>query len=52
MGKKPLVVQAKPYSYQPTREELKEDIGIPDATPEELARSILQPVVIQEEPVE
>jgi hypothetical protein len=52
MEKKPVVVEVKPHSYQPTREELDEDIGIPDTTPEELAGAILRPVIIQEESVE
>lgn len=52
MTKKPVIVKVKPYSYQPTREELEEDIGIPGTTPEELAKSILRPVLTQEEPVE
>ena len=52
MAKKPVIVKVRPYSYQPTREELEEDIGIPDTTPEELAKSILRPVTIQEEVVE
>ena len=52
MAKKPVVVKVKPYSYQPTPAELEEDIGIPDTTPDDLAKSILRPVTIQEEPVE
>ena len=49
---KPVVVKVKPYSYQPTPAELEEDIGIPGTTPEQLAKSILRPVIIQEELVE
>ena len=52
MGKQPVKITVKPYSYQPTREELEEDVSIPDTTPEELARAVLRPVIIEEEPVE
>ena len=52
MDKRAVEIKVKPYSYQPTREELEEDIGIPGTTPEELARSILRPVIIKEESVE
>lgn len=51
MENKPLVVKVKPHSYQPTREELEQDIGIPGTTSDYLAKSILRPVSIQEEPV-
>ena len=37
------VLELLPSSYQPTRDELEEDIGI-DASPEELARRALRPV--------
>ena len=42
------VVRVKPYSYQPSKKELEEDVRV-DATPEELARAILRPVKVVED---
>ena len=39
------VVRVRPYSYQPNKAELEEDVRV-DATPEELARAVLRPVKI------
>ena len=39
-------VQVKPATYQPSKAELEEDVGI-DTTPEELARVALQPMTIK-----
>ena len=41
-------VRLKPHSYQPKKAELEEEFTI-DATPEELATAILQPVKIVED---
>ncbi len=41
-------VRVKPHSYQPKKAELEEEFLI-DATPEELATAILQPVKIVED---
>ena len=51
MEKTSVVVKVKPYSYQPTARGTRRDIGISGTTPEELAKSILRPVVIEEEAV-
>ena len=40
-------VTAKPHTYQPKKAELEADVRI-DATPEELARALMQPVLVQE----
>ena len=42
------VVTVKPYAYQPSKAELDAYVGIA-ATPEELARAILQPVTVKTE---
>ena len=42
-------VRVKPHRYQPSKAELEEDISI-DATPDELAHAILQPVRIVHDP--
>ncbi len=39
-------VTVQPHSYQPKKAELEADVSI-DATPEELARALMQPVVVQ-----
>ena len=39
------VVEVEPYSYQPSRAELREDMSIP-ATPEELAKAVVQDVKV------
>ena len=39
----------RPAKYQPSKAELEEDMRI-DATPEELARAILQPVKVKHIP--
>ena len=44
---KKTTVTVKPHSYQPKKAELEADVSI-DATPEELARAIMQPVIVQE----
>jgi len=41
-------VRVRPHSYQPSKEELEEDVRI-DAPPDELARAVLQPVKIVED---
>ncbi len=41
-------VTVKPYVYQPSKAELNADVGIA-ATPEDLARAILQPVTVKTE---
>ena len=43
------VVRVKPSTYQPTRAELREEVRI-DATPEELARTVLRPVRVVRDP--
>ena len=35
------VVEVEPFSYQPSRAELREDMSIP-TTPEELAKAVVQ----------
>ena len=42
-------VRLKPSAYQPSKAELEEDVSI-DATPDELAVAILQPVRIVHDP--
>ena len=42
------VLRVRPYSYQPKKKELEEDVRI-EATPEELARAILRPVTVVED---
>ena len=42
------VVTVRPYAYQPSKAELNADVGIA-ATPENLARAILQPVTVKTE---
>ena len=39
-------VRVKPYSYQPSKAELDADVTL-DATPDQLARAILQDVTIK-----
>ena len=48
MTKKPAktVLNVKPYSYQPSKEELEADVTL-NATPEQLASAILQDVTIK-----
>ena len=38
-------VHVKPTTYQPSKAELEEQIRL-DATPEELARAVMQPVTV------
>ncbi len=45
MGKR--TIEVLPRTYQPTRAEIKEEFSI-DATPEQLAKSLLKPVDIRE----
>ena len=40
------VVRVQPATYQPSKAELEEDVGI-DTTPEELARVALQPMIVK-----
>ena len=40
------VVRVQPATYQPSKAELEEDVGI-DTTPEELARVALQPMTVK-----
>ena len=40
-------VRIRPASYYPTKAELEEDVSIPDATPEELARVVGRQVNIE-----
>ena len=42
----PLTVKVKPYTYQPSKAELNADMSLP-ATPEQLARAVLQDVTIK-----
>lgn len=42
-------VRVKPHSYQPSKAELNELVKI-DATPDALARALLRPVKIAEDP--
>ena len=42
-------VRVKPHDYQPHKAELEEVVKI-EATPEELARAVLRPVNIVEDP--
>ena len=39
------VVEVEPYSYQPSRAELREDMSIP-TTPEELAKAVVRDVTV------
>ena len=39
-------VRVQPATYQPSKAELEEDVGI-DTTPEELARVALQPMMVK-----
>lgn len=41
-------VRVRPYSYQPSKAELEEEIKI-DATPEELAKALLRQVNVVED---
>lgn len=40
-------VEIPPQDYQPSKAELEEDVSI-DATPEEMARRLMQPVKVVE----
>ena len=46
-NKKP-VVRVRPYSYQPSKAELEEDVRV-DATPEEVRAALMRPVTVEEE---
>ena len=46
-GESRKTVRVKPRSYQPTKAEKREVVSI-SATPEQLARSILHPVIVEE----
>ena len=39
------VVEVEPYSYQPSRAELREDMSIP-TTPEELAKAVVRDITV------
>ncbi len=41
----PREIHVKPTTYQPSKAELEEQIRL-DATPEELARAVMQPVAV------
>ena len=41
----PREVHVKPTTYQPSKAELEEQLRL-DATPEELARAVMQPVTV------
>ena len=41
-------VRVKPYSYQPNKAELEENVHI-DATPHQLAKAVLSPVKVVKE---
>ena len=41
-------ITVKPFAYQPSKAELDAEVGIA-ATPEDLARAILQPVTVKTE---
>ena len=45
----PATVRLKPSSYQPRKAEMEELVKI-DATPEQVARAVLRPVKIVEDP--
>ena len=42
------VLRVRPYSYQPKKNELEEDVRV-EATPDELALAVLRPVKIVED---
>lgn len=47
MGAVPKInVRVKPYSYQPSKAELEEDVSV-DATPEEDRAALMRPVVVR-----
>ena len=39
-------VRLKPFSYQPSKAELEEDMSV-DATPEEVRAALMRPVIVQ-----
>ena len=43
------VLYVKPCAYQPSKAELEADVSIPDATPEQLARAVMQTVTVRED---
>ena len=43
------VLRVKPCGYQPSKAELEADVSIPDATPEQLARAVMQTVTVRED---
>ena len=45
----PVTVRIKPNRYQPRKAEMDQPVKI-DATPEQLARAVLRPVKITEDP--
>ncbi len=45
----PVVELADP-SHQPSKAEMEEDVAIPEATPEDLARAVLRPVRVRHVP--
>ena len=44
----PIIIKVKPHTYQPSKAELEADITV-DATPEELRRALVRPVIMQPE---
>lgn len=44
-------VEILPETYKPTKAELEEDLGI-DASPQKIARALMQPVKVVEKSVE
>ena len=38
--------RVKPFSYQPSKAELEEDMSV-DATPEEVRAALMRPVIVQ-----
>ena len=39
-------VRVKPYSYQPSKAEIEEDVSV-DATPEEVRAALMRPVIVR-----
>ena len=42
-------VRVRPYSYQPNKAELDEDVSV-DATPEDVRAALMRPVKVEEAP--
>ena len=39
-------IRVKPFSYQPSKAELEEDVSV-NATPEEVRAALMRPVIVQ-----